>query len=79
MTSHPGRAGRRQRLALPRRNFILIYVFETPVEENHSSTAFCSMVSLADVIISGGFALFSLYALIGTFSESRASNVADEP
>jgi hypothetical protein len=26
-----------------------------------------------------GIALFSLYALIGTFSESRASNVANEP
>jgi hypothetical protein len=62
-----------------RRNFILIYVFETSVEENHSSTAFCSMVSLAGVIISSGFALFSLYALIGTFSESQASNVANEP
>jgi hypothetical protein len=62
-----------------RRNFILIYVFETPVKENYSSTAFCSMVSLADVITSSGFALFLLYALIGTFSESRASNVANEP
>jgi hypothetical protein len=36
------------------------------------------MVSLADVITSSGFTVFSLYALIGTFSESRASNVADE-
>jgi hypothetical protein len=64
---------------LPQRNFILIYVFETSVEENDSSTAFCSMVSLADVITSGGFALFSLYTLTGTFLESRASNVANEP
>ena len=36
------------------------------------------MVSLADVITSSGFALFSLYARTGTFSESRASNVANE-
>ncbi len=50
MTSHPCWVGRRQRPDLPRRNFILIYVFETSVEENHSSSGFCSMVSLADVI-----------------------------
>ena len=68
-----------QSFALVRRNLSLIYVFETSVEENHSSSGFCSMVSLADVIISSGFALSSLYALIGTFSESRASNVANEP